>query len=109
MKQNQSANNIFKAIADPTRREIFYLLVAATTALSINSIASSFVHSRQAITKHIEVLSNAGLVQIEKKGREKYCFPNPKPLKEVHDWLSTYQRFWDSRLDMLENFLGGIR
>lgn len=109
MQQNQSTNNIFKAIADPTRREILYLLVAATTALSINSIADNFKYSRQAITKHIEVLNTAGLVQIEKKGREKYCFPNPKPLKEVHDWLSAYQRFWDSKLDMLEKFLGGIK
>ena len=105
MKQNHSINNIFKAIADPTRREIFFLLVDATTALSINSIANSFAYSRQSITKHIEVLRNAGLVQIEKKGRERYCFPHPKPLKEVHDWLLTYQRFWDPNLDMLENFL----
>jgi len=101
-------NNIFKAIADPTRREILSIMVVATTALSINSISENFSASRQAITKHIGILHEAGLVDFELKGRERFCFANPKPLKEVHDWLAVYEKFWNTKLDMLDKFLGGM-
>ena len=100
------SNNIFKAIADPTRRDILSVLILATTALSINTISENFSTSRQAITKHIGILHAAGLVEFELKGRERYCFANPKPLKEVQDWLSMYEKFWDTKLDMLDKFLG---
>ena len=103
MKKNRYST--FKAIADPTRREILYLLVAATSALSINAISENFDSTRQAITKHIFLLERAGLLKVRKQGREKYCFADPAPLKEVHDWISQYERFWESKLDDLGRYL----
>ena len=103
--KSETINKIFKAIADPTRREIFHLLVIAAGSLSINEIAEQFDISRQGITKHIQVLNQAGLVDIIPKGREKYCYANPRPLREIHDWVSHYEKFWDQKLHLLESFL----
>ena len=76
-------NKIFKAIADPTRREIFHVLVLASTALSITQIAEQFDISRQGITKHIMQLHDAGMLDIQTKGREKYCKADLSALKEL--------------------------
>ncbi|WP_353780073.1 metalloregulator ArsR/SmtB family transcription factor [Winogradskyella sp. 3972H.M.0a.05] len=97
---------LFKAIADPTRREIFHALVVASTALSITQIASDFAMTRQGVTKHIKTLEDAGLIYINNVGRERFCNADPKPLKEVDKWLQSYSKFWDDKLDNLEKFLG---
>ena len=96
---------LFKAIADPTRRDIFHALVIATTALSITQISSQFDISRQGVTKHIKTLEDAGLVYINSKGRERFCNANAKPLKDVNKWLKFYSQFWDDSLYNLENYL----
>lgn len=96
---------ILKAIADPTRREIFHALVVAVTAMPISQISSQFDISRQGVTKHIKTLEDVGLVQITTKGRERYCLANPKPLKEVNTWLKCYEQFWDDALGNLSNYL----
>ncbi|MDU8885014.1 metalloregulator ArsR/SmtB family transcription factor [Yeosuana sp. MJ-SS3] len=96
---------IFKAIADPTRREIFHALVLASTALSITQISSQFDMSRQGLTKHIKTLEEAGLVYIGSKGRERFCNANPKQLQEVNKWIKFYEQFWDDKLDNLDRFL----
>ncbi len=98
-------NNIFKSIADPTRREIFHLLIVASTALSITQIADHFDISRQGITKHLKVLQKAGLLEISSKGRERYCLANAGPLKEIRDWVMFYEQFWDDKLDKLNKYL----
>ncbi len=98
-------NKLFKAISDPTRREIFHLLVLTSATLSITQISSHFDISRQGITKHIKMLEQAGLVDLNGKGREKFCIANPKPLKEIQTWINFYQKFWDDKLDNLDNFL----
>ncbi len=98
-------NKIFKAIADPTRREIFHVLVLATTALSITQIAGQFNISRQGITKHIMLLHDAGMLEIESIGREKYCQANLSALNEIRDWLAFYDKFWDESLKNLQDFL----
>ena len=100
-----ASNNVFKAIADPTRRQILSMMVQATTALTINAIAANFSISRQAVTKHLEILHEAGLVEYQPKGRERFCFANPEPLKKVYDWLSTYEMFWDSKWNVLDKYL----
>ena len=99
------ANRIFKAIADPTRREIFHALILASVALPINQIASNFRISRQGVTKHIKTLEEAGLVEIETKGRERYCKADPSPLKHIDNWLQFYSKFWDDSLDKLGRHL----
>lgn len=96
---------ILKAIADPTRREIFHGLILATTALSISQISNQYNISRQGVTKHIKTLENAGLVEINSQGRERYCHANAKPLKEVNQWLGLYEKFWDDGLNRLGAYL----
>jgi len=96
---------LFKAIADPTRREIFHALVLATSALSITQISNQFEISRQGVTKHIKTLEDAGLVYIDSQGRERFCNANAKPLIEVNKWLKFYEQFWDDSLQNLGDYL----
>lgn len=96
---------ILKAIADPTRHEIFHALVVAATALPITQISNQFEISRQGVTKHLKTLEDAGLVQIDTKGRERFCYANAKPLQEVNQWLKFYEQFWGDALDNLGSYL----
>ncbi|MBC3758171.1 helix-turn-helix transcriptional regulator [Hyunsoonleella sp. SJ7] len=96
---------LFKAIADPTRRDIFQALVIATSALSITQISNQFDMTRQGVTKHIKTLEEAGLVYIEAQGRERFCNANPKELQEVNKWLKFYEQFWDDKLNKLGDYL----
>lgn len=95
--------DVFQAIADPTRRQIISLLANAT--LNLNSIADNFDISRPAISKHIRILTECGLVTIKQDGRERYCSADLKQLKTVADWTAQYHAFWSDKLDALENFL----
>ncbi len=96
---------ILKAIADPKRREIFHALIIASSALSITQISAQFEISRQGVTKHIKTLEQAGLVEIESKGRERFCMADAKPLKKIADWVKFYEQFWDTALGNLDSFL----
>ena len=98
-------NKVLRSIADPTRREIFNLLIVASTALSITQIADQFDISRQGITKHLKILQQAGLLDMSSQGRERYCMANAGPLKEVRDWVMHYEQFWDDKLNRLEKYL----
>ncbi|MCG8577252.1 MAG: helix-turn-helix domain-containing protein [Flavobacteriales bacterium] len=98
-------NKIFKAIADPTRREILHALVVASTALPITQISEQFNISRQGVTKHIKNLQEADLVKISKKGRESMVHANLAPLKTVKDWVMFYEQFWDDKLKSLTDYL----
>jgi len=100
-----SITKILKAIADPTRREIFHVLVIATTALPITQIANQFKMSRQGVTKHIKTLEEAGLVYINAKGRERYCTANAKSLAVVSEWMKFYEKFWNNALNDLDSYL----
>lgn len=96
---------ILKAIADPTRREIFHALVVTATALPITQISAQFQITRQGVTKHIKTLEEAGLVKIKTKGRERFCMADPQPLKEIDNWLQFYEQFWDESLGKLGTYL----
>lgn len=98
---------ILKAIADPTRREIFHALVIASSALSITQISGQFSMSRQGVTKHIKTLEEAGLVDITTKGRERFCLADAQPLKQVLEWMKFYEKFWDGALGNLGAYLDG--
>ncbi|PCJ97089.1 MAG: transcriptional regulator [Flavobacteriaceae bacterium] len=98
---------ILKAIADPTRREIFHALVVAACALPITQISGQFNMSRQGVTKHLKTLEEAGLVQINNQGRERFCNADTRPLKEVNQWLKFYEQFWDDSLQNLSAYLDG--
>ncbi|GGZ85635.1 ArsR/SmtB family transcription factor [Algibacter mikhailovii] len=96
---------LFKAIADPTRRDIFHALVITSTALSITQISNQFEMTRQGVTKHIKTLADAGLVSINTQGRERFCNAEPKALQDVNKWLKFYEQFWDDKLRDLGNYL----
>lgn len=95
--------DVFQAIADPTRREIIGLITSKE--LNINEVAQNFEMSRPAVSKHMRILEQCGLVVIEKRGRERYCKPKLEPLTEVAQWIAQYRKFWNSRLDKLEEIL----
>lgn len=95
--------DVFQAIADPTRREIIDLL--AGQSLPINEIADNFEISRPAVSKHIKILNECGVVIIRKKGRKRYCRTDPRKIKEVAEWAARYRKFWTERLDTLEDLL----
>lgn len=100
-----NVTKIFKAIADPKRREIFHALIIASSALSITQICGQFSISRQGVTKHIKTLEEAGLVAISSQGRERFCMADAQPLKQVSEWMKFYEKFWDGALDNLGAYL----
>jgi DNA-binding transcriptional ArsR family regulator len=95
--------DVLQAIADPTRREIINII--AKGSLNLNSIAGNFDISRPAISKHIKILAECGLIIIKQQGRERYCEANLQPLNEVSKWIEQYRVFWTSKLDALEKHL----
>ncbi|MCO6479749.1 MAG: winged helix-turn-helix transcriptional regulator [Phaeodactylibacter sp.] len=99
--------DVFQAIADPTRRAIIELI--AREPLNINAVADNFDISRPAISKHIRILEECGLVMIRKDGRERYCHARLQPLSEVSDWAEQYRRLWEERLDSLEDYLKQLK
>jgi DNA-binding transcriptional ArsR family regulator len=96
---------IFKAIADPTRREILALLRVGPS--TVGEIAQNFRTSRPAISKHLRLLRNAGLVVTRKKGAASVCELNGRPLRAVNDWLRDYTAFWDENLRNLKQYVEG--
>ncbi|MBS1902588.1 MAG: winged helix-turn-helix transcriptional regulator [Bacteroidetes bacterium] len=95
--------DVFQAIADPKRRAILALL--AMHAMTINGIAQHFQVSRPAISKHVKILSECGLVDVKQQGRERFCEAKLAKLGEVSDWVEQYRKFWEEKLDALEEYL----
>lgn len=95
--------DVFQAIADPTRRQIIGLL--AHEQRNLNAIAAHFDVSRPAISQHIKILNECGLVAVRRQGRERICEARLSQLKEVAAWIEQYRLFWNSKLDALELFL----
>src|SRR5258705_8844102 len=95
--------DVFQAIADPTRREIISMIAHQT--LNLNSVAEKFHVSRPAISKHIKILTECGLITIKQQGRERYCEAKLKKLNEVSDWVAQYKQFWNAKFDSLETYL----
>ena len=99
--------DVFQAIADPTRREIIDLV--ARRSLNLNAIAENFDVSRQAISLHIKILTECGLLVIKQQGRERYCEAKFRKLHEVSDWIEKYRILWDKRLDKMDNLLSELQ
>lgn len=99
--------DVFQAIADPTRREILGLLTAQS--LNLNSVAENFDISRPAVSKHIKILTECGLIVIKKEGRDHYCEAQFDKLHEVSDWVEQYRKFWEERFDALEIYLNKLQ
>ncbi|MCX6352824.1 MAG: metalloregulator ArsR/SmtB family transcription factor [Bacteroidetes bacterium] len=99
--------DVFQAIADPTRREIINMI--AHQSLNLNSVAEKFHQSRPAISKHIKILEQCGLIVMKQKGRERHCEANLGKLNEVSDWVAQFKEFWNIKLDALEVYLGELQ
>jgi DNA-binding transcriptional ArsR family regulator len=95
--------DVFQAIADPTRRAIINMV--ANQSMNLNTVAENFDISRPAISKHIKILTECGLVIIKQQGRERYCEAKLQKLNEVSKWIEQYKVFWLKKLDALEDFL----
>jgi len=93
----------FAALADPTRRAILARL--ASGQASVKELAEPFEISPPAVTKHLKVLERAGLITRSRRAQWRPCRLEAKPLREVADWVVSYRRFWEQRLDRLEDYL----
>ena len=99
--------DVFQAIADPTRREIIDLI--SEKSLNLNAIAENFDISRQAISLHIKILNECGMIKIHAQGRERYCEARLDKLSEVSIWVEQYHQHWEKKLDALENYLDKLQ
>lgn len=86
----------FQAIADPGRREILFLL--SKERLSMNALAENFDISRPAVSKHVKILYEAGLIMITEVGRERYCELNQEGFREIRAWMAYYEEFWNAKM-----------
>lgn len=107
LKSKSMRRDVFQAIADPTRRKIINMI--AHQSLNLNSVAEKFHVSRPAISKHIKILTECGLITIKQEGRHRYCEARLDKLNEVSDWVEQYRKFWTQKLDALEIYLDELQ
>lgn len=99
--------DVFQAISDPVRRDIIDLL--AQEPLTMNAVAEKFNISRPAISNHIKILRECGIVKISSQGRERHCIIIPDELRRVSDWAQRYQKLWEQKLDSFEDYLNELK
>jgi DNA-binding transcriptional ArsR family regulator len=92
--------DVFQAIADPNRRIILSML--CDSKLNVNQVADHFDITRSAVSQHMKILTECGLVVINKKGRERYCEAKLDKLGEIWGWLNQYKKFWEGKFDAME-------
>ena len=99
--------DVFQAIADPIRRDIIELI--SKKSLPVNDIAKQFEISRPAVSKHLKILKECGIVDFDQRGRERYCFIQPQNLLPAFLWIEQYKNLWESRLDNFEAYLNTLQ
>lgn len=99
--------DVFQAIADPVRREIIELLT--DMPMTVNAVAEKFEISRPAISKHLKILEECGIVMITQQGRERFCQIQPSSLIPAFMWIDQYRKLWEERLDSFENYLNELQ
>lgn len=99
--------DVFQAIADPTRRQILEML--ARKSLNLNTIAENFDVSRQAVSLHVKILTECGLIIIKKQGRERYCEAKLDKLEEVATWVDHCRQFWTEQFNALDKYLNKVQ
>jgi DNA-binding transcriptional ArsR family regulator len=103
----EQRRDVFQAIADPTRRQIIELI--AGKEMNLNTITENFNISRPAISQHIKILNECGIIEIEQIGRERYCKIQPKNLKIAADWIQQYSVLWEQKIDSFEKYLNKLQ
>lgn len=103
----ETRRDVFQAIADPTRRAI--LLLLASQAMTPNALAEEFHTTRQAVSKHIQILTECELVKQEQKGREIYYHLNPNKLKEIDKWMAKFKSILESQFNQLDKVLSTMK
>jgi DNA-binding transcriptional ArsR family regulator len=103
----EARRDVFQAIADPTRRQIIGMV--ATKSLNLNTIAGSFDMTRQAISLHVKILAECGLITIKQQGRERFCEAKLEKLNDVSVWIEQYRQYWESKFDTLELYLDKLQ
>jgi len=101
--QSPTLDRVYAALADPTRRAILSRLTGQEAR--VTELAEPFTVSLNAVSKHVRVLEEAGLIQREIRGRDHYLSLDATPLQEAAAWIETYRQFWTNRLNRLESFL----
>ncbi|MEK6782403.1 MAG: metalloregulator ArsR/SmtB family transcription factor [Bacteroidota bacterium] len=99
--------DVFQAIADPTRRQIIELV--AHKAMTLNTIADKFHISRPAVSQHIKILNECGIIEIETIGRERFCKVQPKSLIPAFLWLEQHHKQWTERIDSFEKYVNKLQ
>lgn len=99
--------DVFQAIADPVRRDIIDLL--SKSKLTINEVADKFEISRPAISKHLKILDECGIVSFEKKGLERICYINHQNLISAFLWIDKYNKEWEKRIDSFEHYVNQLK
>lgn len=105
LDENSHVTDVYDAVADPTRRKLLRML-ADVDELPLHEITVHFQMGRTAVSKHLAILKDAGLVIARRVGRETRYRLNATPLQEIQDWVSFYERFWKERIDKLKFLLG---
>lgn len=99
--------DVFQAIADPVRRDIVDLL--SERSLTVNEVAEKFEISRPAISKHIKILAECGLIAVRQKGRERYCQVQYEHLIPAFLWVEKYHKLWQERIDSFEEYVNQLK
>ena len=99
--------DVFQAIADPVRRDIIELL--STEALTVNEVAEKFEISRPAVSKHLKILNECGIITFNQTGRERLCLIQPQELIPAFLWIKQYHKLWEDRIDSFENYINQIQ
>jgi DNA-binding transcriptional ArsR family regulator len=103
----KARRDVYQAIADPTRRAIINMI--ASQPHNVNSIAEKFDISRQAISLHIQILTDCGLIVVKQQGRDRFCEAQLDQLSEVSVWVDQYKQHWESKLDALETYIEQLK
>jgi len=103
----EARRDVFQAIADPTRRKIIHMV--ARKSMNLNTIADQFDVSRPAISQHIKILTECGMIVIRQEGRERFCEAKLDALDEVSDWVNQYRQFWQKNFNSLDAYLSKIK
>lgn len=103
VKRSDALNATFGALSDPTRRGILEQLARGQTR--VTDLAHPYRMSLPAVSKHLKVLENAGLIQRTRTGREHHIRIDPKPIQEARDWIALYAEVWQAQFDALDEYL----